>query len=87
MMMLMVLMMMMLMMILLLMMMMMMRKMSRNDEEHVRHPFGQMDDMKNLTKHWPCAVITHIPGQHTVLAVYSIHNTNICYIKVYYVYI
>ena len=24
-----------------------------------------MDDTENLTKHWPCAVKTHFPGQHT----------------------
>ena len=40
--------------------------MSKNDGETFRHPFGQTDDMENLTKHWPCAVFfTHFPGQHT----------------------
>ena len=39
--------------------------MSRNDRENVRHPFGQADDVKVHTKHCPCAVKTHIPGQHT----------------------
>ena len=29
-----------------------------------RHPFAQTDDTGNLTKHWPCAVKTHFPGQH-----------------------
>ena len=30
-----------------------------------RHPFGEMDDIPNLIKHWPFAVKTHFPGQHT----------------------
>ena len=30
-----------------------------------RHPSGEMDDIPNLIKHWPCAVKTHFPGQHT----------------------
>ena len=29
-----------------------------------RHPFAQTNDTGNLTKHWPCAVKTHFPGQH-----------------------
>ena len=33
-------------------------------EKKNRHPFAQMNDMGNLTKHWPCAVKTHFPGQH-----------------------
>ena len=32
--------------------------------ENIRHPFAQLDDTGNLTKHWPCAVKTHFPGQH-----------------------
>ena len=39
--------------------------MTKNEGETFRHPFGQTDDMENLTKHWPCAVKTHFPGQHT----------------------
>ena len=31
-----------------------------------RHPSAQMDNTKNLKKHWPCAVKTHFPGQHTL---------------------
>ena len=30
-----------------------------------RHPFGEMDDIPNLIKHWPCAVKMNFPGQHT----------------------
>ena len=30
-----------------------------------RHPSGEMDDVPNLIKHWPCAVKTHFPEQHT----------------------
>ena len=29
-----------------------------------RHPSAQMDDTQNLTKHSPCAVKAHFPGQH-----------------------
>ena len=32
--------------------------------EKNRHPFAQTNDTGNLTKHWPCAVKTHFPGQH-----------------------
>ena len=32
--------------------------------EKKRHPFAQTNDTGNLTKHWPCAVKTHFPGQH-----------------------
>ena len=30
--------------------------MSRNDGVNFRHPFAQMDETENLTKHWPCVV-------------------------------
>ena len=39
-------------------------EMSRNEELDFRHPSAQMDDMENLTKHWPCAVKTPFPWQH-----------------------
>ena len=39
-------------------------EMSRNEGVIFRHPSAQMDDTENLTKHWPCAVKTHFPGQH-----------------------
>ena len=39
--------------------------MATDEGEHFRHPFGQTDDMENLTKHWPCAIKPHLPGQHT----------------------
>jgi len=32
-----------------------------------RHPFAQTNDTGNLTKHWPCAVKTHLPGQAAIL--------------------
>ena len=34
-----------------------------------RHPSGEMDDIPNLIKHWPCAVKTHFPGRTPVLGV------------------
>ena len=39
-------------------------EMNGNQGVNVRHPSAQMDDTENLTKHWPCAVKTHFPGQH-----------------------
>ena len=39
-------------------------EMSRHEGVNFRHPSAQMDDTENLTKHWPCAVKTHFPGQH-----------------------
>ena len=55
--------------------------MATDEGEHFRHPFGQTDDMENLTKHWPCAVKTHFPGQQTRSG--RIH----IYIYVLYIYI
>ena len=40
------------------------------NEGNSRHPSGEMDDIPNLRKHWPCAVKTHTtPGSTPVLAV------------------
>ena len=34
------------------------------EEGNSRQPL-ELDDIPNLTRHWPCAVKTHFPGQHT----------------------
>ena len=62
--------------------------------EKVRHPFAQTNDTGNLTKHWPCAVKTHFPGQHIrpgrififvyihIICIYILY-VNIIYIYMY----
>ena len=37
---------------------------SRNEGVFFCHPSAHMDDTENLTRHCPCAVKTHSPGQH-----------------------
>ena len=38
--------------------------MGGNEGVNFRHPSAQIDDTENLTKHWPCPVKRHFPGQH-----------------------